>query len=51
MLIKHQIYHGHYVCSFGRVAMSGGDGMNFSTRVPVASDVSVPVVLSYRTRH
>jgi hypothetical protein len=28
MLILHQRYHGDYVCTVGRVAMSGGDGMD-----------------------
>jgi hypothetical protein len=37
VLIQRQSYHGDYVCSFGRVAMSNGDGMNFSTRVPTVS--------------
>jgi hypothetical protein len=37
VLIQRQSYHDDYECSFGRVAMSGGDGMDFSTRVPAAS--------------
>jgi hypothetical protein len=31
--------------------MSGGDGMNFSIRVPVARGTLVAAVMSYCTRH
>jgi hypothetical protein len=31
VLIHRQIYHGDYAYSFSRVAMSGDDGMSFST--------------------
>jgi hypothetical protein len=51
MLIERESYHDDYTCSFGRVAMSGGDWTNFSTRVPAANGVWVPAVLSYCTRH
>jgi hypothetical protein len=34
-LIWCQGNHDDYVCSRGRAAMSGGDGMDFSTRVPI----------------
>jgi hypothetical protein len=36
MLIRCQSYHGDYVCTIGRVAMSGGDEMDSYTRVPTA---------------
>jgi hypothetical protein len=51
MLIQCQSYHDNYACPFRRVAMSGGDGMNFSTRVPAARGMWVPAVLSYHARH
>jgi hypothetical protein len=31
ILIRRQSYHGDYVCTLGIVAMSGGDGMDYST--------------------
>jgi hypothetical protein len=34
MLIRCQSSHGDYACTLGRVAMSGGDGMDSCTRVP-----------------
>jgi hypothetical protein len=36
VLIRCQSYHDDYACTFGRVAMPGGDGMDSYTRVPVA---------------
>jgi hypothetical protein len=38
--------HDVYVCSGGGVAMSGGDGMDTSSRVPVARRTWEPVVVS-----
>jgi hypothetical protein len=35
-LIRCQSQHGDYACSHDGVAMSGGDGMNSNTRVPIA---------------
>jgi hypothetical protein len=32
--IRHQSYHGYYVCTLGGVAISGGDGIDSCTRVP-----------------
>jgi hypothetical protein len=51
ILIQHQSYHDDYVCSFGGVAMSGGDGMDFSTRVCAARGAWVLAVLSYCMKH
>jgi hypothetical protein len=38
VLFQGQSYHDNYTCSFDRVPMPGGDGMNFSTEylLPVA---------------
>jgi hypothetical protein len=35
VLIQCQSYHGDYACSYGEVAMSGGDEMDSSTQMPV----------------
>jgi hypothetical protein len=51
MLIQGKSYHDDYVYSFGKVIVSGGDGMDSSTQVLVASGSWVPAVLSYHTRH
>jgi hypothetical protein len=45
-LIRCQSDHDDYACSPGEVAMSGDDGTNLSTRVPVAKCAWVPEVLS-----
>jgi hypothetical protein len=39
MIIRHQSYPANYACTLGRVAMSGGDGTDFCTRVPTARHV------------
>jgi hypothetical protein len=36
MLIQRESYHGDYACTLGRVAMSGGDGMDSYTRHEIA---------------
>jgi hypothetical protein len=50
-LIQCQRGYGDYVCSCGRFAMSGGDGMDSSTRVPVVRlvmlDLSCNSLISY----
>jgi hypothetical protein len=38
-LIRCQSYHGNYVCSGGGDAMSRGDGMDSSSRVPLVRSV------------
>jgi hypothetical protein len=38
-LIQRQSYHGDYVCTLGRFAMSDDDGMDSCTRVPAARHV------------
>jgi hypothetical protein len=44
VLIQHQSYHGDYACSFGGVAMSRGNGMDFSTRVPAVRHAWATVI-------
>jgi hypothetical protein len=44
VLIQRQGYHGDYACSFGIIAMSGGDGMDSSTQLPAVRRVWVLVV-------
>jgi hypothetical protein len=51
MLIQCQTYHANYACSYGGVAMSGGDGMDSSTQVPVVRHAWAPVATSCRARH
>jgi hypothetical protein len=51
VLIQCQSYHGDYVCTLGRAAMSDGDGIDLNTRVPATRGVWVPMVLSYHGRH
>jgi hypothetical protein len=51
MFIPRQSYYGDYVYPGGRVVVSAGNGMTFSTRVPVVRCVWVPVVMSCRVRH
>jgi hypothetical protein len=50
-LIRCQSYHDDYAYSCGRVAMSGGDGMDFSTQVPAVKYTWAPVATSCRARH
>jgi hypothetical protein len=50
VLIQHQSFYGNYACTFGRVAMSDGDGIDPSTWVPIARGAWVPAVLSYHAR-
>jgi hypothetical protein len=40
-----------YVCFYGGVSVSGGDGMDSSTQVPVIRCAWVPVAMSYRDRN
>jgi hypothetical protein len=49
-LIGCQSDYDDYAYSYSEVAMSGGDGMGPSTRVPVARHAWVPVVMSYHAR-
>jgi hypothetical protein len=44
-IIRCQSDHGEYACSRGGVAVSGGDGMDYNTQVPVAKRVRVTVVM------
>jgi hypothetical protein len=39
------------MCVFGKVDMTGGDGMNFSTRVHVVRNAWLSVTTSYHARH
>jgi hypothetical protein len=39
VLIQRQSYHSDYASFFGGIATSGDDGMNFSSRVPIARRV------------
>jgi hypothetical protein len=50
-LIQCQSDQGHYVCSSGRVDMSGGDGIDSSTRVPLIRHMWAPMVTSYLARY
>jgi hypothetical protein len=50
-LIRCQSGHGNYVCSLGRVVISDGDRMSFSTRVSVARHAWVSEVTSYHVWH
>jgi hypothetical protein len=50
-LIRCQSNYGDYLCSYGGVAMSGGDETNPNTRVPVARRVWAPVVISCLVYH
>jgi hypothetical protein len=50
MLILRQSYHGDYVCTLGRVAVSDGDGMDFSSRVRVVKHTWAPVAMSHHVR-
>jgi hypothetical protein len=45
-LIRCQSDHGNYVCPYGGVAMSGGDEMDSSTRVPVSRTTCVFAIMS-----
>jgi hypothetical protein len=51
MLISHQSYHNDYAYLGGRVVMSDGDGMTFSTQVPAVRCACESVVVSYCVRH
>jgi hypothetical protein len=51
MLIQCQSYCGDYVCSFGDVAVTGGDGTGSSTQVPVVRRAWAPAAMSYHARH
>jgi hypothetical protein len=46
VLIPCQSYHDDYVCPDGRVAMSDGDGMTFSTQVHDVKYAWVSVAVS-----
>jgi hypothetical protein len=50
-LIQCQSYRVNYACSYGGVAMSGVDGIYFSTQVPAIRCVWVPVAMSYCAKH
>jgi hypothetical protein len=43
--------HGDYACSLGRVVMSDDDGIDSSTRAPVAKCAWTHVAMSSRVRH
>jgi hypothetical protein len=43
--------HGDYVCSCGRVVMSGSNRTDFSTQVLVVRCAWTPMVMSYHARH
>jgi hypothetical protein len=48
MPILCQSNHDVYVCPWcGRAALSGGDGMDSSSRVPIARRMWEPLVMSY----
>jgi hypothetical protein len=55
MLIRRQSYHGDYACTLGRVAMSGGDGTDSYTRVPIARHAwdlwPCPIMLGNKCHH
>jgi hypothetical protein len=46
-LIQWQGDHDDYACSLGRVAISGGDGTDYSTQVPSDRSAWVSVATSY----
>jgi hypothetical protein len=50
-LIQCQSYHDGYACSYGGVAMSGGDETHPNTRVFAIRCAWVPVTASYRAKH
>jgi hypothetical protein len=50
-LIRCQSDQGDFACSHGGVALLGGDGTDFSTRVPAAWRVWAPVVMSCLVWH
>jgi hypothetical protein len=50
-LIRCQSDHDDYACPRGGVAMSGGDGTDFSNRVTAASHAWAPVVASCLVWH
>jgi hypothetical protein len=50
VLIRSESYHGDYVCPYGGIAMSGSDGMDSSTQVPVVRYASVPVAMNNHAR-
>jgi hypothetical protein len=46
LAIRCQSNHDVYACSHGGVAMSGGNGMHISSRVPIARRMWEPLVAS-----
>jgi hypothetical protein len=50
-LIRYQSDYDNYACSRGGVAMSGGDRMGSSTRVPIARHMWAPEVMSFHVCH
>jgi hypothetical protein len=50
-LIRCQSYYDDYACSCGGDAISGGDGIDSSTRVPIVMCVWVFVVTSCHAWH
>jgi hypothetical protein len=51
MLILRQSYHGDYACTLGRLAMSGSDRTDSSTRVHAVWRMWAPVATSRHDRH
>jgi hypothetical protein len=51
VLIRCQSYHGDYGCTFGEVAVLGGDGTCSITQVPVVKHAWVPLAMFRRARH
>jgi hypothetical protein len=51
VFIPCQSYYNDYVYPGGRVVVSDGDGMTFSTRVSVVRCAWVPVAMSCCVRH
>jgi hypothetical protein len=49
MLIRRQSYHGDYVCTLVRVAMSGSDGMDSYSNTYCQVHME-PVAMSHRNR-
>jgi hypothetical protein len=50
-LIRCQINHDDYACSYGAMAMSGDDGMDYITQVSIVRYVWAPIVMSCCARH